>query len=166
MTSPARAETGGRPSPIGDDTVTAAVSCPDAVAGLAERLAAAEAGIHEGRYRQPAAVLEEIARLWTAGATISGVAARTGTSREIVRDRLRRAGALDHPVRYRHRPVREELERRGAALVAAYEAGASITALAAEAGVTRTTLSSFLVAQGVRLRHDHGWYRRRRHAGG
>jgi hypothetical protein len=144
-------------------------SCGDAprsggAAALFERLAAVEAGIHEDRYRQPAAVLEEIARLWTAGATISGVAARTDLSREIVRDRLRRAGALEPPLRnrnrHRHRHAREELERRGPELIAAYEAGAPITALAAEAGVCRTTLSNFLVAHGVRLRHDRGWYRR------
>jgi len=141
-------------------------SCGDAPrsgepAALFARLAAVEAGICEDRYRQPAAVLEEIACLWTAGATIAGIVARTGLSREIVRDRLRRAGALEPALRNRHRYVREEFDGRGAELIAAYEAGAPIAALAAEAGVCRTTISNFLVAHGVQLRHDRGWYRRK-----
>ena len=145
-------------------------SCSDAPrsgepAALFARLAAVEAGIHEDRYRQPAAVLEEIARLWTAGATISEVAARTGVSRRS--SATGSAGPVPSSPRTGTAPhVREELERRGAELIAAYEAGAPITALAAEAGVCSKTLGTFLVARGVRLRHDHGWYRRRRHDGG
>ncbi|MEN6343161.1 MAG: hypothetical protein ABFC89_11460 [Methanospirillum sp.] len=75
-------------------------SCDDAPrsgksAALAERLAAVEVGIRDDRHRQPTGVLEEIARLWTAGATVSEVAAGAGVSPHIVRDRLRRAGVLD-----------------------------------------------------------------------
>ena len=47
-------------------------SGPDRAAELLERLAAIEAGIHADRHRQPAAVVEEIARLRAAGATVPG----------------------------------------------------------------------------------------------
>lgn len=63
-------------------------------AALASRLAAVEARIRDDRHRQPAGIIEAIARLWTTGATVSEVAAGAGVSPHIVRDRLRRAGAL------------------------------------------------------------------------
>ena len=159
MSGPAPARLPGRT--VSEKAVRMDASRPGGDAALSERLAAVEAGIRADRHRLPAAVLEEIARLWTGGETVSGIAGRTNLSREIVRDRLRRAGALEYVFRNRHRHAREEFERRGPELIAAYEAGTPITALAAEAGVCRTTLSNFLVARGVRLRHDRGWYRRK-----
>ncbi len=132
------------PVPAGEGAATA----------LLERLAAIEAGIRDDRHRQPAAVVEEIATLWAAGETVPGMAARTGISREIVRDRLRRAGALEFLFRNRHRHVQEVFERRGAGLIASYQAGASIAALAARAGIGHQTLANYLVANGVTLRHE------------
>ncbi len=149
------------------------MTCPDdrpvgpgGTSGLLERLAAVEAGIHADRHRLPAAVVGEIARLRASGATVAAISAETGVSKDIVRDRLRRAGALGHLWSEQHRHVQDVFERRGAELVAAYRAGATITALAAEAGVCTTTFSTFLVARGVRLRNDRGWYRRSRPPGG
>ncbi|MEN6518849.1 MAG: hypothetical protein ABFC38_11850 [Methanospirillum sp.] len=109
-------------------------SSPSKISELLETLAAIEAGIRVDRHRQPRAVLEEMARLWVAGATVPGIAARVGVSREIVRDRLRRAGVLEYLFRNRRRHVREVLERRGPKLIAAYQAGAPVTTLAARAG--------------------------------
>ena len=51
---------------------------------------------------------------------------------------------------YRRR-AREIFEARGAGLIAAYEAGASLGAVAAEAGVSELTLKRFLVARGVAI---------------
>jgi lambda repressor-like predicted transcriptional regulator len=130
----------------------AGVASPDGAAPLAQRLAAVEARIHEDRHRQPAAVVEGIARLWSAGATVSAIAAETGVSPHIVRDRLRRAGALEYSWRERHRYAREVLGRDGARMIEAYEAGASMHSLAVGAGVSGTALRRFLVAEGIPLR--------------
>jgi len=122
-------------------------------AALLAQLAAIEASIRDDRHRQPAAVLEAIARSWSAGATVSETAARAGVSREIVRDRLRRAGALEYLFRERHRHVQEVLERQGPELLAAYEAGASVQALAAGAGISEYTLKNYVMARGVAIRN-------------
>jgi hypothetical protein len=164
MTAPERASAACEPRPLGAAAVMTAVSQPDGIAALIERLAAIDAAMRIDLPRLPAAVIEEIARMSVSGATVPEIAARTGVSQRIVRDRLRRAGADEYLERNRH--VREVLKSRAAELIAAYEAGATITALAADAGVCRPTLSTFLVAQGIRLRHDRGWYRRRRHVDG
>jgi len=125
---------------------------PGGAAALLERLAAIEAGIRDDRHRQPAEVVEAIARLWAAGETIAGISDRTGISREIVRDRLHRAGALDYLFRNRHCRVQEVLERRGAEMIAAYQAGATVAALAACSGLCFHTLRAYLVARGVAIR--------------
>lgn len=153
MTAPARAGAAGRPRRLHDAEANTATSRPDEAAALPERLAAVEAGIRADRHRLPAAVVEEIARLWAAGATVSGIAARTGVSTHIVRDRLRRAGALEYLFRNRHRHVQEVLERRGAELIAAYLAGATVAALAARAGVSFYTVREYLVAHGIAIRN-------------
>ena len=70
--------------------------------------------------------------------------------------------AHDVVLRGRHQRVQDRLGRRRAELVAVYQNGGTLAAMAAEVGVSPRTLSAFLVDQGVRLRHDHGWYRRRR----
>ena len=124
-------------------------------ATLLERLAAVEAGIYASRHRLPPPTLEAIARLWTDGTSIARTAAGAGVSREIVRDRLHRAGVLEYVWRERHRHVREVLEARGPELVAAYEAGTTIPALAAEAGVSYTTIRVYLVSRGIALRNDN-----------
>ncbi|MEN6341447.1 MAG: hypothetical protein ABFC89_02700 [Methanospirillum sp.] len=146
MTAPGRA---GRPDPVQD------------AATLLARLTAAEAGIHEARFRQPAAVLEEIARLHATGETAAAIGARVGVAANVVCDRLHRAGVERRSVR-RHRNPVEELERRATELIAAYESGATLRAVAADAGVCPRTLGAFLASRGVRLRHDRGWYRRRK----
>lgn len=148
----------------GSPDAPASASGPHAAAPLLERLAAVEAAIRDECHRQPASAIEEIARAWTAGATITETAARAGVSRHIVRDRLHRVGALEYPSG--RRSPQKVFEQRGTELIAAYEAGTPLTVLAADAGVCFRTLGSFLVARGVRLRHDRGWYRRRRDAGG
>lgn len=125
---------------------------PHRTSDLLERLVAIEAGIHADRHRQPPAVLEEIARLWASGATVPGIAARTGISPEIVRDRLHRTGVLDYVQRERRRHVRKVLEQRGPKLIAAYQAGAPITTLAARAGVSDHTIRAYLVSEGVTIR--------------
>ena len=128
---------------------------PDGGAPLAQRLAAVEAGIHEDRHRQPADVVDGIARLWSAGATVSAIAAETGASPHIVRDRLRRAGALEYSWRERHRHAREVLGRDGAQMIEAYEAGAKIVDLADGAGVSPHTLTEFLTDHGVLIRNRY-----------
>ncbi|MEN6341157.1 MAG: hypothetical protein ABFC89_01220 [Methanospirillum sp.] len=127
---------------------------PDGAAALLETLAAVEAGIQADRYRLPPATLEAIARLRTAGASIAGTAAGAGVSPHIVRDRLRRAGVPGYSWGERHRYVREVLEARGPELIAAYEEGALISALAADAGVSHTTIREYLVSRGIALRSD------------
>ncbi len=136
---------GGRP----------AASGPGGYAALLERLAAVEAGIRDDRHRQPAAVVEAIARSWSEGGTVREVAARAGVSREIVRDRLRRAGALGYPLRDQRRHVREVFENRGPELVAAYEAGETVADLAADAGISWHTLRDHLVDHGIAIRTAH-----------
>ena len=133
----------------------AGVASPDGAAPLAQRLAAVEARIHEDRHRQPAAVVEGIARLWSAGATVSAIAAETGVSPHIVRDRLRRAGALEYSWRERHRHAREEPGRDGARMIEAYEAGAKIVDLADGAGVSPHTIREFLTDHGVLIRNRY-----------
>ncbi len=123
---------------------------------LAERLAAVEARIRDDRHRQPATVVEAIARLWSAGASVSAIVAETGISPHIVQDRLRRAGVPGSPCRDQRRHVREVLEQQGARLIAAYEAGASVHALAAGAGISDSTLREFLTAEGVTIRRARG----------
>ncbi len=120
---------------------------------LLERLAAIEAGIRADGYRQPPEVVEAIARLRTAGATVSEISGRTGISREIVRDRLRRAGALGYRFREQKRHVQAVLEQHGAEIVAAYLAGATVAALASLAGVHHHTIKRYLVAEGVPIRN-------------
>ena len=129
---------------------------PGGAGTLAARLAAVEAGIRDDRHRQPAAVVEAIARLWTAGAAVPAIAAETGVSPHIVQDRLRRAGVLGDGHRDRRRHVREVLERQGARLIAEYEAGASVHALAADAGISGSALRRYLAAEGVALRRTRG----------
>lgn len=129
---------------------------PGGAGTLAARLAAVEAGIRDDRHRQPSTVVETIARLWSAGASISAIVAETGVSPHIVRDRLRRAGVLGYPYRDQRRHVREALERQGARLIAAYNAGAPVHALAAGAGISDSTLREFLIAEGVALRRSRG----------
>lgn len=126
---------------------------PGAGAALAERLAAVEAGLRSGCHRHPTAVLEDIACLFAAGATITKISAGTGVPRHIVHDRLCRAGALEHVVRNLRCPAQEALESRGAALIAAYEAGASLNALAGRAGVTHDTIRAYMVAHGIAIRN-------------
>ena len=210
---------GAAPDPglLRGDSAAVAASGQGGAGTLAARLAAVEAGIRDDRHRQPANVVETIARLWSAGAGVAAIAGAAGVSLYIVKDRLRRAGVLGYRHRDQRRHVREVLEEQGARLIAAYEAGATIrtlaagagvcettvgrfmaahgvelrsrqqrvqdrlgrrradlvaayqqgwtiAVLAAEAGVSHRTLSAFLEAQGVRLRHDRGWYRRRRRA--
>ncbi|MEN6342194.1 MAG: hypothetical protein ABFC89_06490 [Methanospirillum sp.] len=125
-------------------------------AALPGRLAAVEAEIRDDRHRQPAHVVEAIARLWSAGAGITAIAMAAGVSPYIVQDRLRRAGVLDYRHRDQRRHVREVLERQGAQLIAAYEAGAPVHALAAGAGISGSTLREFLAAEGVTIRRSRG----------
>jgi DNA-binding Lrp family transcriptional regulator len=130
--------------------------CPpasDGAAALLERLAAVEAGIRADRHRQPAAVVEAIARLRAAGATVAVIAAETGVSPSIVRDRLRRAGALEYRYRDRHRHARDMPGRRGARMIASYRAGTPIAELAAGAGISEYAVRNNLVSRGVVLRH-------------
>lgn len=98
-----------------------------------------------------------------AGATLEALAARAGVSEATVGRFMAARGVT---IRDRHRRVLDKLEQRRAELVAAYQGGETLSVLAARAGVSSRTLSAFLVDQGVRLRHDHGWYRGRRRAGG
>lgn len=144
MIAPRTRPAGGRP----------AARSPGEYAALLERLAAAEAGIRDDRYRQPPVVVEAIARSWSEGATVAEAAASAGVSREIVRDRLRRAGALGYLFRERRRHVQEVFENRGPELVAAYEAGAPLTLLATGAGITYRTLRKYLVAHGIAIRNN------------
>ena len=133
----------------------AGVTSPDGAAPLAQRLAAVEAGIHEDRHRQPAAVVDGIARLWSAGATVSAIATETGVSPHIVRDRLRRAGVLGFVFRDRRRHVREVLERDGARMIEAYVAGATMVDLPDGAGVSPHTIRKFLTDHGVLIRNRY-----------
>ena len=144
------------PTPPRGGAAAVATPGPGDYCTLARRLAAVEAGIRDDRHRQPAAVVEGIARLWSAGATISEIAAETGVSPHIVRDRLRRAGVLGYRHRDQRRHVREVFEERGARLIAAYEAGASIHSLAAGVRISDTTLIKYLAAEGVTLRRIRG----------
>ncbi len=139
-------------------------SSPSKISELLETLAAIEAGIRVDRHRQPRAVLEEMARLWAAGATVPGIAARAGVSREIVRDRLHRAGVLEYLFRNQRRHVRDVLERRGPRLIAAYQAGESTSALAARAGVSSHTIRAYLASEGVTIRPKTGKNRKILHA--
>ncbi|MEN6342807.1 MAG: hypothetical protein ABFC89_09640 [Methanospirillum sp.] len=123
---------------------------------LAERLAAVEARIRDDRHRQPANVVEAIARLWSAGASVSAIVAETGVSPHIVRDRLHRVGVPGSPCRAQRRHVREVLERQGARLIASYETGGKIQPLAAGAGISGSTLREYLAAEGVTLRRSRG----------
>ena len=134
-------------APSGNDASDA-----ENAAAILERLAAVEANIREDFYRQPAEVVEAIARFWVRGATIAEISGETGVSKEIVRDRLRRAGFIGFRWRENHRHIQDVLESRGAELAGAYEAGGSITGLAADAGVSVTTLRAFLTARGVAIR--------------
>ena len=59
------------PSPPRGGAAAVAAPGPGNAGTLAQRLAAVEAGILQDRHRQPATVVEAIARLWSAGATIS-----------------------------------------------------------------------------------------------
>lgn len=144
------------PGPLRGGAAGIATPGPGDYSTLAERLATVEAGIRADRHRQPAAVVEAIARLWSAGATVAATAAEAGVSPHIVRDRLRRAGVLGFTCRDRRRHVREVFEKRGARLIAAYEAGAPIHALAARAGISDSTLTEYLAARGVTLRRVCG----------
>jgi len=138
------------PAPPGNEAADA-----DNAAAILERLAAVEANIREDAFRQPAEVVEAIARLWAAGGTIAEISDKTGVSKEIVRDRLRRAGLIGYRWRENHRHVQEVLERRGAELAAAYEAGGSITGLAADAGISVTALRSYLTSMGLAIRNPY-----------
>ena len=76
-----------------------------------------------------------------------------------------------HPVlkaRNRDRPRRgrEVLAARGDELIAAYEAGVTIRALAADAGVGLSTIRRFLAGHGTRLTNDRGKVQGSRYAGG
>ncbi len=135
-------QAGGRPAARG----------PRGYAALLERLTAVEDGIRDDRHRQPAEVVEAIARSWIEGVTVREAAARAGVSREIVRDRLRRAGALGYLFRERRRHVQEVFENRGPELVAAYEAGGTVADLAADTGIGSHTLRAYLVDHGVAIR--------------
>jgi DNA-binding CsgD family transcriptional regulator len=156
MSVPALAGEDGRPRPLDDGAAMTAASRSDAMVALAERLAAVEADIRAVRHRLPAAVVEEVARLFAAGATVPEIAVRTGVSPHIIRDRFLRAGVLEYLHRNRRRHVRDVLERRGAELVADYLAGESIAALAADVGVNFHTIQAHLVAEGVTLRRTDG----------
>ncbi len=127
----------------------------ESAAAVLERLAAVEADIREDVFRQPAEVVEALARLWAAGATIAEISDETGVSKEIVRDRLRRAGLVGYRWRENHRHIQEVLESRGAELAAAYEAGGSITGLAAGAGISVPALRSFLISRGLVIRNPY-----------
>ena len=137
-------------APAGNDA-----SDPESAAAILERLAAVEANIREDVFRQPAEVVEAIARLWAAGATIAEISDETGVSKEIVRDRLRRAGLIGYLWRENHRHIQEVLESRGAELVAAYEAGGSITGLAADVGISVPALRSYLTSRGLAIRNPY-----------
>ena len=128
---------------------------PGSAAAILERLAAVEAGIREDVFRQPAEVVEAIAYSWARGATIAEISDETGVSKEIVRDRLRRAGLIGYQWRENHRHVQEVLESRGAELAAAYEGGGSITGLAADAGISVPALRSFLTSRGLAIRSPY-----------
>lgn len=114
------------------------------------------AGIRDDRHRQPAAVVETIARLWSAGAGVPAIAGAAGVSPYIVQDRLRRAGVLGYRHRDQRRHVREVFEEQGARLIAAYEAGATIRSLADGAGISGSALRRYLAAQGVAIRRARG----------
>ncbi len=152
MNAPAPAMAAERPRRLHEAAAMTATFRHDGIDALLERLAAVEAAIRDDRHRQPAAVVEEIARLWAAGETVSAIAAKTGVSLHIIRDRLRRAGALEYAWREQQRHVRDVLERRGAELAAAYEAGATLRALAVGAGIYDVTLRKYLVSQGIGIR--------------
>jgi len=63
------------------------------------------------------------------------------------------AGADEADIRAsQQRHVREVLGRRGAELIAAYEAGASVAALAADAGICENTLRTYFIVEGVSVR--------------
>jgi lambda repressor-like predicted transcriptional regulator len=97
------------------------------------------------------------------GATVAALAADAGVSSSTIAAYLVAHGVA---IRDSHWQPREALENHCVELTAAYEAGTPLSVLAGRVGVSPRTLRKFLAAQGVRLRHDRGWYRRQRHAGG
>ena len=149
---------GAAPDPglLRGDSAAVAASGQGGAGTLAARLAAVEAGIRDDRHRQPANVVETIARLWSAGAGVAAIAGAAGVSLYIVKDRLRRAGVLGYRHRDQRRHVREVLEEQGARLIAAYEAGATIRTLAAGAGISGSALRKYLSARGVTIRRARG----------
>ncbi len=86
MNAPVRAGADERPHLLHDAAATTTASRPDATVVLTGRLAAVEAGIYADRHRLPAAVVDEIARLFAAGTTVVGIFARFD---------LRRRGRVD-----------------------------------------------------------------------
>ena len=100
----------------------------------------------------------ELAAAYKAGGSISGLAADAGISVTALRSCLTSRGLA---IRSPYRRTQEILEARGEELIAAYEAGASFSGLAAETGLNHITIRTFLIGRGVTLRHDHGWHRKR-----
>ncbi|MEN6342954.1 MAG: hypothetical protein ABFC89_10400 [Methanospirillum sp.] len=90
----------------------------------------------------------ELAAAYEAGASLHTLAADAGIARDTLRVSLVARGVATRDYRRR---AREIFEARGAGLIAAYEAGASLGAVAAEAGVSELTLKRFLVARGVAI---------------
>ncbi|MEN6341343.1 MAG: hypothetical protein ABFC89_02170 [Methanospirillum sp.] len=92
----------------------------------------------------------ELIAAYEAGATLTALGARTGVS-----DWAVRAFLADHGTAIRRSTperARAVLEARGAELVAAYTAGASISALASRTEICQITLRRYLVAHGVAIR--------------
>jgi len=95
------------------------------------------------------AMKAELIAAYEGGATVAALAARAGVCEDSVRSFLVAEGVA----RRRSTPRQlRQLAVDSAELIAAYEDGATIAALAARAGVSNSTLRARLVAEGVALR--------------
>ena len=114
------------------------------------------------RYRLPAPAVAEVLRLWDAGQTTTEIAEAVGISESAAARYVRKhrdRGAPRRPTHYGR--VRKLLEERGPELRAAYEAGRTPEQLAAESGISPTTLRRYLVSEGVEIQTRLGRPERR-----
>ena len=112
-------------------------------------------GVLNSRQRRVRRILErrgpKMIAAYKAGATVAIVAAGAGISANALRRYFIAEGV---PLRPRGGTrVQTRLEAMKAELIAAYEGGAALAAVAARAGVCHDTIRSFLVTEGVTLRH-------------
>ncbi len=91
------------------------------------------------------------------------LAAEVGISSHTIRAYLVSEGVTIRPMTGRAWKI---VHSRSAELIAAYEAGTSIRALAARVGVDSSAVRQLLTGEGVALRHDPGRPRKRRDTGG